>query len=100
MISSEGLQESTCLLAHRSSYAGLRINAKKTQCMVINRCASQRPYIRDGSIELKIESEPLIKQFSNFVYLGVTISADGTIDSDLGVRMHRTNGAFHQLKNI
>ena len=33
--STGGLQESTDLLAHYSSYAGLKINAKKTKCMAI-----------------------------------------------------------------
>ena len=34
-----GLQESTDLIAHYSSYAGLKVNAKKTQCMVVSKCA-------------------------------------------------------------
>ena len=40
----EGLQEFTNLIAYYTSYAGLKINAKKTQCMAISKCASQRPY--------------------------------------------------------
>ena len=39
----EGLQESTDLIAYYTSYAGLKINANKTQCMAISKCASQRP---------------------------------------------------------
>ena len=97
--SRDGLQESTDLLAHYCSYAGLRINAKKTQCMAISRSASQRPYLRGDYVELEVEGEP-VEQVSNFVYLGATISCDGTIDRDLDVRIQRANGAFHQLWKI
>ena len=97
--SRDGLQESTDLLAHFSSYAGLKINAKKTQCMAVSRCASQRPFNKSDSIELEVEGEP-IEQVSNFVYLGATISGDGTIDRDLDVRIQKANGAFHQLWKI
>ncbi|KAL5252017.1 hypothetical protein ACHWQZ_G014984 [Mnemiopsis leidyi] len=55
--SGEGLQESTDLLAHYSSYAGLKINAKKTQCMAVSKCASQRPFIRGDCIELSVGAE-------------------------------------------
>ena len=97
--SGEGLQESTDLLVHYSSYAGLRINAKKTQCMAVSKCASQRPFIKDDCIELSVEGEP-VEQVSNFVYLCATISGDGTINRDLDVRIQKANGAFHQLWNI
>ncbi|KAL5260839.1 hypothetical protein ACHWQZ_G006766 [Mnemiopsis leidyi] len=97
--SGEGLQESTDLLAHYSSYAGLKISAKKTQCMAVSKCASQRPFIRGDCIELSVGGEP-IEQVSNFVYLGATISGDGTIDRDLDVRIQKANGAFHQLWKI
>ena len=97
--STGGLQESTDLLAHCSSYAGLKINAKKTKCMAISKCASQRPYIEDDYIELEVAGEP-VEQVSNFIYLGVTISGDGKIDRDLDVRIQRANGAFHQLWKI
>ena len=65
----DGVQKSTDLLAHYCSYAGLRINAKKTRCMAISRSASQHPYLRSDYVEV----EP-VKQVSNFVYLGATIS--------------------------
>ena len=63
----DGVQESTDLLAHYCSYADLRI--KKTRCMAISRSASQHPYLRSDYVE----GEP-VKQVSNFVYLGATIS--------------------------
>ena len=92
----DGLQESTDLIAHYRSYAGLKINAKKTQCMVVNKYASQRPYTKRDTIELTVEGEP-VEQVSNFVYLGANISGNGTIDRDLDIRIQRANGAFHQL---
>ena len=97
--SRDGLQESTDILAHYSSYAGLKINAKKTKCMAVSKCASQRPYIEEDYIELEVNGEP-VEQVSNFVYLGVTISGDGRIDKDLDIRIQRAYGAFHQLWKI
>ena len=97
--SRDGLQESTNLLAHYSSYAGLKINAKKTKCMAVSKCASQRPYIEEDYIELEVNGEP-VEQVSNFVYLGVTISGDGRIDKDLDIRVQRAYGASHQLWKI
>ena len=67
--------------------------------MAVSRCASQRPFNKIDSIELEVEGEP-IEQVSNFVYLGATISGDGTIDRDLDVRIQKANGAFHQLWKI
>ena len=84
--SSHGLQESAGLLAHYCSYAGLRINAKKTQCMAISKSASQRPYKGNDCTELEVEGEP-VDQVSNFVYLGANISGDGTIERDLEIRI-------------
>ena len=41
-----------------------------------------------------------VEQVDDFVYLGATISGDGTIDRDLDIRIQRANGAFHQLWKI
>ena len=94
-----GLQESTDLLAHYSSYAGLKINAKKTKCMAVSKCASRRSYVEEDYIELEVNGEP-VEQVSYFVYLGVTISGDGRIDRDLDIRIQRAYGAFNQLWKI
>ena len=67
--------------------------------MAISRSASQRPYLRGDYVELEVEGEP-VEQVSNFVYLGATISGDGTIDRDLDVRIQRANGVFNQLWKI
>ena len=37
----EGLQESTDLIAYYTSYAGLKINSKKTQYMAISKCGME-----------------------------------------------------------
>ena len=79
--------------------AGLRINAKKTQCMAISKSASQRPHNVNDCIELEVEGEP-VDQVSNFVYLGANISGDGTIERDLEIRIQRANGLFNQLWKI
>ncbi|KAL5249840.1 hypothetical protein ACHWQZ_G018611 [Mnemiopsis leidyi] len=80
--STDDLQESADLLAHYCSYAGLRINAEKTQCMAISKSASQRPYNKNGCI--KLGDEP-VEQVSNFVFMGANFSGDGTIDRDIKI---------------
>ena len=78
----EGLQETTDILCKYSAYAGLKINAGKTKCMAVSKCASQRPYCRKDILDISVEGLP-IEQVSNFTYLGAIISADGTIDKEL-----------------
>ena len=34
---------------------------------------------------------------ADFMYIGATISGDGTIDRDFDIRIQKANGAFHQL---
>ena len=63
--------------------------------MAASICASQPPYIEKDCIELEVDGEP-VEQLSNLVYLGATMSGDGTIDRDLDVRIQKANGAFHQ----
>ena len=65
----------------------------------ISRSASQCQYLRSDYVELEVEGKP-VEQVSNFVYLGATISGDGTIDRDLDVRIQRANGVFNQLWKI
>ena len=95
----EGLQETTDLLCKYSAYAGLEINAGKTKCMAVSKCASQRPYCRKDTLDISVEDLP-IEQVSNFTYLGAIISADGTIDKELSSRIQKASGAFYQLSRI
>ena len=89
----EGLQETTDLLCKYSAYAGLKINAGKTKCMAVSKCASQRPYCRKDTLDISVEGLP-IEQVSNFTYLGAIISADGTIDKELSSRIQKASGTF------
>ena len=96
----EELQETTDLLCKYSAYAGLnKINAGKTKCMAVSKCASQRPYCRKDTLDINVEGLP-IEQVSNFTYLGLIISANGTIDKELLSRIQKASGAFYQLSRI
>ena len=66
----EGLQETTDLLilSKYSAYAELKINAGKTKCMAVSKCASQRPYsyCRKDTLDISVEDLP-IEQVSNIL---------------------------------
>jgi hypothetical protein len=51
----EGLQESTDLLSHYASQAGLKINAKKTECMAVGKRTSQRPFIEMNTLDITVD---------------------------------------------
>ena len=95
----EGLQETTDLLCKYSAYAGLKINAGKTQSMAVSKRASQRPYCENDTLDINVEGRP-IQQVSNFTYLGAVISGDGTIDKKLSSRIQKASGAFYQLSSV
>ena len=89
----EGLQETTDLLCKYSAYAGLKINAGKTKCMAVSKCASQKPYCRKDTLDISVEGLP-IEQVSNFTYLGAIISADGTIDKNYHLGSKKRQAPF------
>ena len=95
----DGLQESTDLLSHFAGYAGLKINSRKTQTMVISRDLTQRPYTEAGTVDISVDGEP-VEQVSHFTYLGSVISADGTIDRELNTRIGKAHSAFSTLHRI
>lgn len=95
----EGLQETTDLLCKYAAYAGLQINAKKTKSMATGKNTSQRPYTKECTLDIAVGDIP-IEQVSNFVYLGATISSDGTIDRELSARIQKASGAYNQLHCI
>ena len=80
-------------------YWGLKINAGKTKCMTVSKCASQRPYCMKDTLGISVEGLP-IEQLSNFTYLGAIISTDGTIDKELSSRIQKASGAFYQVSRI
>ena len=78
----DGLQETTDLLCKYAAQAGLRINVRKTEVMAVAKNTSQRPYTEEGTVDISVEGS-LVQQVSNFTYLGVVISSDGSMDRDL-----------------
>ena len=95
----EGLQETTDLLCKYSAYAGLKVNAEKTQTMAVSKTAKQRPYTEKDTLDINVEGLP-IEQVSDFKYLGTVISGDGTIDKELSTRIQKASGAFNLLGSI
>ena len=95
----DGLQETTDYIAKYSAYGGLRMNSKKTECMVIGKDTSQQPLPEDRIVNITVEGNP-VKQVTEFTYLGAKITSDGRIDKEISVRIHKATGAFNQLNNI
>ena len=95
----DGLQETTDLLSKYAAQAGLRINVRKTEVMAVAKNTSQRPYTEEGTVDISVEGSQ-VQQVSDFTYLGVIISSDGTIDRELSARIRKASGAFNQLSNI
>ena len=69
----KGLQESSDIIAYYTSYAGLKINAKKTHCMAISKCASQRPYTERDSIKLTVEGNLLNRSVTLFIFVPTSV---------------------------
>lgn len=82
-----------------AAQAGLRIKVKKTEVMAVAKNTSQRPYTEEGTVDISVEGSQ-VQQVSDFTYLGVIISSDGTIDRELSARIRKASGAFNQLSNI
>ena len=97
--SKDGLQETTDLLCKYAAQAGLRINVKKTEVMAIGKDTTHRPYTEESTVDITVDSS-LLQQVSNFKYLGVNISSDGTIERELSARIQKASGAFNLLSNI
>ena len=96
--SKDGLQETTDLLCKYAAQAGLKINVKKTEVMAIGKDTTQRPYTEESTVDITADSSLL--QVSNFKYLGVNISSDGTIEWELSACIQKAPSAFNQLSNI
>ena len=63
--SKDGLQEATTKISNFGREAGLRINSKKTNTMVIGKFHNQRPFPHDEMLELTISGDPL-EQVNHF----------------------------------
>jgi hypothetical protein len=67
--------------------------------MAVAKNTTQLPYTEEGAIDNAIEDSSVL-QFSDFTYLGVIISSDGTIDRELSARIRKASSAFNQMSNI
>ena len=67
--------------------------------MAVVKNTTQRPYTEEGTVDITVEGSS-VQQVSDFTYLGVIISSDGTIDRELSARIQKASGAFNQLSNI
>ena len=72
---------------------------EETEVMAIGKDTTQRPYMEESTVDVTVDSS-LLQQVSNFKYLGVNISSDGTIERELSARIQKASGAFNQLSNI
>ena len=97
--SAEGLQETTDNVAKYCSIGGLKMNAKKTETMVIGKDTSQLPLPKERTLDITVDGNS-VKQVTQFTYLGATITSDGKIDKEISVRIGKATGAFNQLNNV
>ena len=96
----DGHQETTDLLCKYAAKAGLKINVRKTdEVMAVAKNTSQRPYTEEDTVDISVEGS-LAQQVSNFTYLGVVISSDGSMDRELSARIWKASSTFNQLSNI
>ena len=58
---------------------GLKMNAKKTEIMVIGKDTSQHPLPQNRAIDITVDGNSA-KQVTQFTYLGDKITSDGKID--------------------
>ena len=97
--SPEGLQETTDNIAKYCGIGGLKMNAKKTETMVIGKDTSQHPLPKERTIDITVDRSS-VKQVTQFTYLGATITSDGKLDKEISVRIGKATGAFNQLNNV
>ena len=95
----EGLQVTTDNIAKYCGLGGLKMNAKKTETMVIGKDTSQHPLPENRTIDITVDGNSA-KQVTQFTYLGAKITSDGKIDKEIGVRIGKATGVFNQLNNI
>ena len=91
--SREKLQDLVNILVRESESKGLRVNALKTQVLVVSKGDIQVP------ANIVVNNQQL-KQVRNFRYLGSTISEDGRSDSDINARIAISKTAFNKVKPL
>ena len=80
-------------------YAGLKVNVDKTGYGYWQRYLTTAIYTEDHSLDITVEGQA-VSQVSNFKYLRVILSSDGTIDKELTAHVQKATGAFNKLNNI
>jgi len=95
----EGLQETTDSIAKYCGLGGLKMNAKKTEIMVVGKDTSQHPLPENRTIDITVDGNSA-KQVTQFTYLGGKITSDGKINKEISVRIEKASGAFNQLNKI
>ena len=91
--SQEKLQELLDIVVRESASRGLKVNAAKTQVMVISKGDTQVP----ANI---VANNQQLKQVRNFKYLGSTISEDGRSEPDINSRIAMAKTAFNKVKPL
>ena len=86
--SANGLQHNLERLSRTCDEFGMKINLEKTKAMVISK--KQKP------INCLVEGR-ILKQVSNFNYLGVIIDESGRLDKELDNRIRRAGKVSSQL---
>jgi hypothetical protein len=84
------LQSQVNRLVTESKKLGLRVNSNKTKTMRI---------AHDDPTKIIAEGNQL-EDVEKFTYLGVTITTDGRMDSELSRRIGLAANAFNQLKSV
>jgi len=71
----------------------MKINAKKTKALVCN---------RDNNIRtrIKLKGDEIVEQVEDFIYLGSTISSDGTCKKKIIRRIWQAKVAFNKKRSL
>lgn len=95
-----GLEESTDLICKYTSYAALRVNVKKTECIGIAKNSFQRSYTEAASVTVDSCRGSKVQQVSQFTYLGSVTSCDGRLDAESNLRIRKGFAAFNCLGKV
>ena len=86
--------------ARISAGMGLRINASKTEIMAIKLKPKKGRVEVEQEAEEVVISEGVVKEVSQFKYLGSVLVADGKLDVELNIRKGRAYGRFNAFMKL
>lgn len=89
----QDLQALVDVVNRKSEEMGLRINVKKTKCMIVSKNKTKR------NITITVNGEK-IEQVDEFVYLGALITTDGRCEAELRRRIAIAKATFHQMSKV